>query len=162
MTSWADGITWPTASLGSVVRLVGGGTASKTRSDFWNGTIPWVSPKDMSGREVHDAADHITRAAADESATQIVPAGSVLIVVTIRYPCPPFPCEPRSNPRRLEPGFEGTASGRPVAAGLPRLCTRSQVRLCASPVCEAIWRKTWCADRPELRSPCPVQRSRTG
>jgi len=76
-----DGVTWPSAPLGSLVRVVGGGTPSKTRSDFWSGAIPWVSPKDMGRRELCDAADHITEAAIAESATQIVPAGSVLIVV---------------------------------------------------------------------------------
>jgi type I restriction enzyme S subunit len=60
---------------------VGGGTPSKKRSDFWGGPIPWVSPKDMGNRDLHDAQDHISEAAVRESATQIVPIGSVLIVV---------------------------------------------------------------------------------
>jgi type I restriction enzyme S subunit len=81
VTRGVDGVTWPTAPLGRIVRIVGGGTPSKARSDFWDGTIPWVSPKDMGARELHDASDHISQAAVDGSATQVVPAGSVLIVV---------------------------------------------------------------------------------
>jgi len=72
---------WSTATLGSLSKMVGGGTPSKKRDDFWNGDIPWVSPKDMSFREIYDAEDHITGAAVNSSATQVVPTGSVLIVV---------------------------------------------------------------------------------
>lgn len=72
---------WPIASLGRLTRMVGGGTPSKGRDDFWNGDIPWVSPKDMSSRDLYDAEDHITKVAVDNSATQLVPAGSVLLVV---------------------------------------------------------------------------------
>jgi len=62
--------------------MVGGGTPSKKNDAFWTGgDIPWVSPKDMSSREVWDAEDHITQAAVEGSATQVVPEGSVLVVV---------------------------------------------------------------------------------
>lgn len=74
-------MNWPSAPLGRVARAVGGGTPSKQNGAFWNGTIPWVSPKDMSGRDIRDAEDHITEAAVDGSATQVVPVGSVLVVV---------------------------------------------------------------------------------
>ena len=74
-------MNWPIATLGRVVLMVGGGTPSKQNDTFWNGTIPWVSPKDMRDREIRDADDHITEAALDGSATQVVPVGSVLVVV---------------------------------------------------------------------------------
>jgi type I restriction enzyme S subunit len=60
----------------------GGGTPSKTRDDFWeNGTIPWVSPKDMGRPIVDSSEDYITEAAIDGSSTRLVPANSVAIVV---------------------------------------------------------------------------------
>src|SRR5438552_657607 len=62
-------------------RIVGGGTPSKANEEFWKGDIPWVSPKDMKAFRIFDAQDHISRAAVIESATRIVPAKSVLIVV---------------------------------------------------------------------------------
>lgn len=74
-------MTWATAPLGRLVRMVGGGTPSKGRRDYWDGSIPWVSPKDMGVRDLRDAEDHISEAAVRESATQVVPAGSVLVVV---------------------------------------------------------------------------------
>jgi len=75
-------MNWPNAPLGRLAKMVGGGTPSKKNDAFWTGgDIPWVSPKDMSSREVWDAEDHITQAAVEGSATQVVPEGSVLVVV---------------------------------------------------------------------------------
>lgn len=70
-----------TVPLRSVGRWAGGGTPSKAESRYWtNGTIPWVSPKDMKVATLHDAEDHITEEAVRESATRVIEAGSVLIV----------------------------------------------------------------------------------
>lgn len=74
-------IGWPEKLLGSVVRFCGGGTPSKSNNEYWNGHIPWVSPKDMWVDEVTSSADMITDAAVLESATSIIPQGSVLCVV---------------------------------------------------------------------------------
>lgn len=73
---------WANARLADLGAWCGGGTPSKSRSDFWsNGSIPWVSPKDMKVSLIADAEDHITEAAVVGSATNVVPAGSVLVVV---------------------------------------------------------------------------------
>jgi type I restriction enzyme S subunit len=71
---------WPVAPLFKIVRIVGGGTPAKANSAFWSGEIPWVSPKDMISRDIWETQDHISENAVAESATQLVPAGSVLIV----------------------------------------------------------------------------------
>jgi type I restriction enzyme S subunit len=70
----------PVRELGSLCKVVGGGTPSKKESAHWIGRIPWVSPKDMSGDEVHDSEDHISEQAIKESATNLIPTGSVLVV----------------------------------------------------------------------------------
>ena len=62
-------------------RWYGGGTPSKGRSDYWvDGTIPWISPKDMGASVVLDTEDHITEAAVRNSATKLVPANAVALV----------------------------------------------------------------------------------
>lgn len=63
-------------------RIVGGGTPSKEKIEYWtDGTIPWVSPKDMKRRLIDNAEDWITKEAVLGSATSIVAPGSVLMVV---------------------------------------------------------------------------------
>jgi len=59
----------------------GGGTPSKANKNYWNdGSIPWVSPKDMKCNVITDTEDHITEAAVQGSATQLIPSNSVLVV----------------------------------------------------------------------------------
>jgi len=67
--------------LGEVGEWRGGGTPSKTNPSFWkSGNIPWVSPKDMKSDVITDTQDHITEEAVRRSATNLVDAGSVLLV----------------------------------------------------------------------------------
>lgn len=73
---------WPLVPLRYLVSFLSGGTPDKGNPQFWSGgTIPWVSPKDMKIDRIDDAEDHITESALYGSATQLVPVGSVLVVV---------------------------------------------------------------------------------
>jgi type I restriction enzyme S subunit len=72
---------WTDSEIRYITRQMGGGTPSKERTDYWNGSIPWVSPKDMKIDYIDDAQDKITTQAVQESSTKLIPVGSVLIVV---------------------------------------------------------------------------------
>lgn len=67
--------------LANVVRILGGGTPSKYNFAYWNGKIPWVSPKDMKSSDIIDSEDHITEDAISSSSTILIPENSVLVVV---------------------------------------------------------------------------------
>lgn len=72
---------WPQCTLGDVVNIASGGTPSKARPDFWEGDLPWVSPKDMKRTVIVDAIDHISPKVVEETNLKLVPKDSVLIVV---------------------------------------------------------------------------------
>lgn len=72
---------WQWTRLRALGRLKGGGTPSKARDDFWNGQIPWVSPKDMKVDYVASAKLRITEAAISASAASLIEQGSLLFVV---------------------------------------------------------------------------------
>lgn len=67
-------------SLKDVGRWVSGGTPSRSRSDFWNGDFPWVSPKDMKQDVISDSEEKLTDTALNGRIT-ILPSESILIVV---------------------------------------------------------------------------------
>ena len=71
---------WQVIRLGDAGRWISGGTPSKARSDFWSGTLPWVSPKDMKARELCRTEDHISEEGA-RAGSRVVPKGTILIVV---------------------------------------------------------------------------------
>jgi type I restriction enzyme S subunit len=73
--------TWKFARLSQLGRWIGGGTPSKANPGFWVAKgIPWVSPKDMKKLYLDDAEDHITKTAVEQSSTNVVAEGSVLVV----------------------------------------------------------------------------------
>lgn len=71
---------WPMVAVRDVVKIKGGGTPSKSRLDFYHGDIPWVTPKDMKFWRIESSIDMITQDAIANSATNLVPANSVLLV----------------------------------------------------------------------------------
>lgn len=71
---------WIQSSLGKMAQSMGGGTPSKADPDFWtDGTIPWVSPKDMKVFKLVSSEDKLTLKALDR--LSLIPAESVLVVV---------------------------------------------------------------------------------
>jgi type I restriction enzyme S subunit len=71
----------PLHPLSEFVTVRGGGTPSKSDPSYWQGEIPWISPKDMKVHELRDAADHISERATQETAAKLIDSGAVLIVV---------------------------------------------------------------------------------
>jgi type I restriction enzyme, S subunit len=72
---------WKWTPLTEMGVFLGGGTPSKSNPAFWQGCIPWISPKDMKKLYVADAKDHISEHAVQETSVRKIPVGSLLMVV---------------------------------------------------------------------------------
>ncbi len=72
---------WAWSSLARLGDALGGGTPSKRNAGFWDGSIPWISPKDMKCDLIGTAQDFITEAAVESSSVKRIPTGSLLMVV---------------------------------------------------------------------------------
>lgn len=73
---------WRWAKLGEVCTVVGGSTPSSVVDTFWNGDIPWVTPVDLgmlSGPLITTTARKITQVGYDNSSTEMVPVGAVVL-----------------------------------------------------------------------------------
>ena len=66
--------------LKNIGHWISGATPSRARKDFWNGSFPWVSPKDMKYDTISDSQEKITDTALTKR-TPILPQDSILIVV---------------------------------------------------------------------------------
>ncbi len=66
-------VHWDTRKIKFLVSIVGGMTPDKSVARFWEGRVPWVSPKDMKRRELGDSQDHITEAALRETNISLIP-----------------------------------------------------------------------------------------
>jgi type I restriction enzyme S subunit len=72
---------WEVRKIKSLVLTYGGMTPSKGEAEYWKGTIPWVSPKDMKVREIRDSRDHISNSALRQTGIALIQPPAVLIVV---------------------------------------------------------------------------------
>jgi type I restriction enzyme S subunit len=72
---------WEEKTLGEVCLFKGGGTPSTKVKEYWEGEIPWVSPKDMKSKIISNSQDHLTIEAIKNSSASLIPKGSILIVV---------------------------------------------------------------------------------
>lgn len=69
------------AKLGEICTVVGGGTPTRSNPEYYGGSIPWVTPKDMKTWEIWNTQVRITEAGLENSSTRLVSPNSVLIVV---------------------------------------------------------------------------------
>ena len=66
--------------LGDVLdSALGGGTPARGIEDYWGGTIPWATVKDMGAATLERTIEFITEAGVAASATRVIPAGTVLL-----------------------------------------------------------------------------------
>ncbi|MBK1681540.1 restriction endonuclease subunit S [Rhodocyclus tenuis] len=72
---------WTTVLFPELCSIGGGATPSKNKADYWDGDIPWVSPKDMKVEFIADAQDHVSLIALEETSLSLIPVDSLLIVV---------------------------------------------------------------------------------
>ncbi|WP_347374479.1 restriction endonuclease subunit S [Aequorivita sp. Q41] len=73
---------WEKRKLGQLGVFRGGGTPSTTNENYWIGNIPWISSSDISEKDIFNLkiTRYLSEEAIDDSATKIIPKGSVLFV----------------------------------------------------------------------------------
>lgn len=75
---------WPMVMLGEVTDLIGGGTPSKTKKEFWeNGDIRWISAKHINEDSKISGFELITEKAIKNSSTKIIPKGEIVFVTRV-------------------------------------------------------------------------------
>lgn len=81
---WSE---WTKKKISEIANIVGGGTPSTKDPENFNGEIPWLTPKDLSGysfRYISHGERNISQKGYDSSNAKFVPKGSVLL--TTRAP----------------------------------------------------------------------------
>ena len=75
-------MNWPISTIGEVCAVVSGATPKTGNPDYWDGDIPWVTPKDLSElsqKYLSDTSRKITEAGFQSCSTRMLPAQSVLL-----------------------------------------------------------------------------------
>jgi type I restriction enzyme S subunit len=73
---------WKKCKLEDVAEIVGGGTPKTEVPEYWNGNIPWLTPRDLSnysGRYISNGERNISKVGLKNSSAKILPKGTVLL-----------------------------------------------------------------------------------
>ena len=72
---------WKVDRLGNQAKIVGGGTPKTSEPSFWNGDVPWITPKDLSvsnSLTIRNGERFITAEGLKNSSAEMLPAETVL------------------------------------------------------------------------------------
>ena len=70
---------WEEQSLYTVINILGGGTPSTKIPEYWDGDIPWFTPKDANSLICMDTEKHITQSGLSHCNSKLYPAGTLFI-----------------------------------------------------------------------------------
>jgi len=73
---------WDQKPLGDIGRICSGGTPSRSESAFWNGTISWVTPRELTrlnNKWLVTTEERITHSGLAGSSAALMPIGSLLV-----------------------------------------------------------------------------------
>src|SRR5437867_4392786 len=73
---------WAWTTMGEIADVIGGGTPRTNDPENWDGgTIPWITPADLSGytaKHIAHGERYISEKGLDESSARMMPPGTVL------------------------------------------------------------------------------------
>jgi type I restriction enzyme, S subunit len=72
---------WEVKRLRYVAKLLSGSTPTTGVPEYWDGDIPWISPKDMKADALSDSIDKVTRLAIDEYGLREFRQANTIIVI---------------------------------------------------------------------------------
>lgn len=74
---------WKAKILGDICQVLGGGTPSKAKVEYYSGKIPWATVRDMRSDVITETECKITKEAVASSATNVIPSGNVVIATRV-------------------------------------------------------------------------------
>ena len=73
---------WEATKMGDVIaKIIGGGTPSRAKSEYWGNEIPWITVKDFATFNPNIAQEYITKKGLENSSSHLIPKG-ILITST--------------------------------------------------------------------------------
>jgi len=74
---------WTRTGVGELFDIKGGGTPPTDNPAYWDGSIPWMTSADIHGLKDITPRKKITHCAIENSATNCVPKGSIIVVTRV-------------------------------------------------------------------------------
>lgn len=78
--------SWREVSLPNIAELIGGGTPERSNTNYFDGTIPWITPSDITNSDsiwVHTTQEYLTEEGLRNSPAKLLPIGSILMATRV-------------------------------------------------------------------------------
>lgn len=72
---------WVEDTLGNLFDITSGGTPERSREDYWNGGIPWITTSLVNFNVIAGAAEYISEAGLKNSSAKIFPEKTILVAM---------------------------------------------------------------------------------
>ncbi|HEL3179794.1 TPA: restriction endonuclease subunit S [Stenotrophomonas maltophilia] len=72
---------WHRSTLGEIARITSGGTPDRSKPEYWDGDIPWVTTGEIQFNTITDTDEKITAAGLQNSSAKLFPPGTLLMAM---------------------------------------------------------------------------------
>ncbi len=72
---------WENTNIGNIAVVSSGGTPSRSKSSYWNGTIPWVTTSLIDFKDIQGAEEYITEEALNNSSAKLFEKNTILMAM---------------------------------------------------------------------------------
>lgn len=69
-------------ALGEICSVTLGGTPSRSKVEYWNGTIPWINSGEINKFRIISPSEHITELGLVKSSTKLLPKHTTVLAIT--------------------------------------------------------------------------------
>lgn len=76
-----DAGQWKISTLGDIATITSGGTPSRSKQEYWNGNIPWVTTTLIDFNIIQNANEFISPIGLKESSTKFFPKNTILMAM---------------------------------------------------------------------------------
>lgn len=76
-----DAPEWVNRSLGEISTITSGGTPSRSKKEFWNGNIPWVTTTLIDFNTIYDTDEYISKFGLKGSSAKLFPKNTILMAM---------------------------------------------------------------------------------
>lgn len=73
---------WEKHKLGEICNCELGGTPSRNKPEYWNGTIPWINSGEVNQFRIIAPSEYITQLGLEKSATKFLPVKTTVLAIT--------------------------------------------------------------------------------
>lgn len=74
---------WIPTTIGTIYKVIGGGTPSTSCDEYWGGDIPWITSADIKGVRRLNISRYVTDKGIQQSTTNKVPPRTLLVVTRV-------------------------------------------------------------------------------